>query len=136
MDETVWNGCVVMITNRAGEILLQHRDDIPGICWPGHWTMPGGQQEPGETWEQTALREVREETGIVPEDLRELDVTPDDPAAPRPKVYTATWDGPESALVLGEGQALGFFPLDALPAPMPPHILGYIAHVQKLNAGR
>ena len=27
------------------------------------WTLPKGKVDPGETWEQAALREVREETG-------------------------------------------------------------------------
>jgi 8-oxo-dGTP pyrophosphatase MutT (NUDIX family) len=29
-----------------------------------HWTLPKGKQEPGETHEETALREIEEETGI------------------------------------------------------------------------
>lgn len=30
----------------------------------GHWSFPKGHVEPGETKEQTALREIKEETGI------------------------------------------------------------------------
>jgi 8-oxo-dGTP pyrophosphatase MutT (NUDIX family) len=30
----------------------------------GHWTLPKGKKEPGETDEETALREIEEETGI------------------------------------------------------------------------
>ncbi|MHB9144362.1 MAG: NUDIX hydrolase [Symbiobacteriia bacterium] len=30
----------------------------------GHWTLPKGHVEPGETVEEAALREIREETGI------------------------------------------------------------------------
>lgn len=30
----------------------------------GHWELPKGHIEPGETWHQTALRELFEETGI------------------------------------------------------------------------
>lgn len=29
------------------------------------WTLPKGHREPGESWQQTALREVGEETGIA-----------------------------------------------------------------------
>jgi len=28
------------------------------------WALPKGKRQPGETWQQTALREVKEETGI------------------------------------------------------------------------
>lgn len=31
---------------------------------PGDWVLPKGKQEPGETLEATALREVKEETGF------------------------------------------------------------------------
>ncbi|MEK4798346.1 MAG: NUDIX hydrolase [Thermoactinomyces vulgaris] len=37
-----------------------------------HWTLPKGKQEPGETVEETALREIEEETGIKGEILRPL----------------------------------------------------------------
>ncbi len=29
------------------------------------WTIPGGGYEPGETFEETALREAEEEVGVV-----------------------------------------------------------------------
>lgn len=31
----------------------------------GHWDFPKGKQEPGETNKETALRELREETGLT-----------------------------------------------------------------------
>ncbi len=31
----------------------------------GQWSIPGGKQKLGETWRATAVREVREETGVV-----------------------------------------------------------------------
>ncbi len=30
----------------------------------GQWSIPGGKQELGETWRETAAREVLEETGV------------------------------------------------------------------------
>jgi mutator protein MutT len=48
--------CVV---NDAGEILLQQRDK-EGL----KWGFPGGALDYGESFEQAAAREVKEETGI------------------------------------------------------------------------
>lgn len=46
----------------------------PGGVWAGLWEFPGGQMEPGEEPEQTALREVAEETGFVVRSLGKLAV--------------------------------------------------------------
>ena len=47
-----------------GCYLLQHRDPKPDIFYPSHWGFFGGAGEPGETDEQTIVREIREETGL------------------------------------------------------------------------
>ena len=58
--EIVAAGGVVVDRTRAGEprVLLVHR--------PRHddWSFPKGKTDPGETIEQAALREVKEETGL------------------------------------------------------------------------
>lgn len=51
--------CVV--TDKQGEILLVKRGVPPKI---GMWCLPGGFMEIGESPEETALRELEEETGI------------------------------------------------------------------------
>lgn len=32
--------------------------------YPAHWDLPGGRMDPGETFEQTLMRELQEEIGI------------------------------------------------------------------------
>ncbi len=53
-------GLVVRRPPRGGpEVVLVHRPARTD------WTFPKGKVDPGETLDQTALREVREETGLV-----------------------------------------------------------------------
>lgn len=60
-------GSVVFICNENDELLLQHRID-------GSWGLPGGIMELGESLEETARREVKEETGLNVGHLELLDV--------------------------------------------------------------
>lgn len=50
-----------MVTDDRGRVLVQNRKD-PG--WPGI-VFPGGHVEPGESFVDSVVREVREETGIT-----------------------------------------------------------------------
>lgn len=47
------------VGNDAGEVLFIRHEDYGG------WVLPGGRAEPGETLPAAAVREVREETGVV-----------------------------------------------------------------------
>ncbi|MCX5376135.1 NUDIX domain-containing protein [Streptomyces sp. NBC_00091] len=123
-----------MITTEESEIILQLRDEKPNICWPGYWSLLGGQIEPGETAMEAVLREIHEEAGIAPAAIVEVAVTPHDPAKTPPHVFLGTWGGSEGDLILGEGQALKLFPLDALPDRMPPHIRDYITQLGDASA--
>ena len=50
-----------MVYDRNGNILVQDRKkpDWPGLCFPG------GHVEPGESFVESVIREVREETGLT-----------------------------------------------------------------------
>ena len=54
------------IVVRDGRVLLVHRPRYDD------WTFPKGKLEPGETWDDAALREVEEETGLRCELGREI----------------------------------------------------------------
>jgi mutator protein MutT len=54
---------------RRDDLLLVQRNKAPS---EGLWTLPGGRLEPGETPEQCAIREVREELGLAVYALRPL----------------------------------------------------------------
>ena len=53
-----------LVSNRRGDFLLISRN--------GMWDLPKGHQDPDEDIEVTALREVREETGIEDLELKDL----------------------------------------------------------------
>jgi ADP-ribose pyrophosphatase YjhB (NUDIX family) len=51
-------GSSAVVTDGGGRILLQRRSDS------GNWALPGGTMDIGETFAQSAIREVKEETGF------------------------------------------------------------------------
>ena len=85
-DRIVWQNpvpgaSVAVVDPRAGDedaVLLVRRARPPGI---GEWTIPGGHLELGEDAADGAVRELREETGLVadPGDLVFLDASALDP---------------------------------------------------------
>ncbi len=56
MSELV--GAAGGVVIRDGKVLVVHRPQYDD------WTLPKGKVDPGETWEEAALREVEEETGL------------------------------------------------------------------------
>ncbi|HDR7709162.1 TPA: NUDIX hydrolase [Bacillus cereus] len=62
-------GAVVLVINENGYVLLQQRTEPYG-----KWGLPGGLMELSESPEETAYREVYEETGIKVKNLRLINV--------------------------------------------------------------
>lgn len=66
----IHRGVHVFVVNQAGELLLQRRA-VTKRDYPGYWDASvGGQVMAGESYEQAAIRELREELGCRAESIR------------------------------------------------------------------
>jgi 8-oxo-dGTP diphosphatase len=96
------------IVERDGHVLVVHRPKY------GDWSFPKGKLEDGETWEEAALREVEEETGLRcvlgeeagrthydvtagPKEVRYFRMTCDGEARPQHEVDDVRWVTPTDA---------------------------------------
>ncbi len=100
------------IVVRDGSVLLVHRPRYDD------WTFPKGKLEPGESWEEGALREVAEETGLECSLGEELGRTrypvPDGPKEVRYYRMTAAGE----ARAQNEIDAVRWVPLDEARAQL------------------
>ncbi|WP_321325001.1 RNA pyrophosphohydrolase [uncultured Parasphingorhabdus sp.] len=55
----------IMLANRSGQVFVGQRLDAADSNYPDAWQMPQGGIDKGEEPETAALRELREETGVV-----------------------------------------------------------------------
>ncbi|MFT9596917.1 NUDIX hydrolase [Mesobacillus sp.] len=130
-------GAVVLVFDNKGQLLLQHRSD-------GGWGLPGGLMELGESLEETARREVKEETGL---DIGELNlegvfsgaeyylkVANGDELYSVTTVYSTQDYVGELELDEHESIDLQFFSLDRLPEDLQKSYLDYIKHYIQQNA--
>lgn len=61
-------GNIILVFNEKNEVLMQLRTDFDA------WGFPGGCMELGESLEETANRELEEETGLIIDSLKLIDV--------------------------------------------------------------
>ena len=97
----------IAILYQADRFLLQLRDDLPTIAWPGHWAFFGGHLEPGEDPDTAVQRELQEEIGYDAPQL-ELFQRSESETVVR-HVYHGPLVVPVESLVLTEGLDLGLW---------------------------
>lgn len=122
-------------TGESGtEVLLQQRGDVPFMA--GHWAAgAAGHIERGEDAFAAARRELREELDVEADDLRfEFSMQRTlhaDPIDERVDFFftARVWAGEPRIMESSKCAELGWFRLDALPAPMVPHEAHALAHL-------
>jgi 8-oxo-dGTP pyrophosphatase MutT (NUDIX family) len=107
----------VVLTDEQGHVLLVHED-----YGKRRWGLPGGRHEPGESIEETAIREAKEETNLDVE-LGELIGEYQMVSAGGEKlldvsIFAATILGGELRPQPGEIDDIGWFDPGKLPHPM------------------
>ncbi|MBO7395925.1 MAG: NUDIX domain-containing protein [Ruminococcus sp.] len=118
-EPIIYAGATILVFNEKGELLLNLRSDT------GDWGIPGGGKELGETLEECAVRELKEETDLDTTALELVAVLSGD-------AYHYSYpNGDEVDTIIalyrvrnyrgrlnindGESTELRFFPLDCLP---------------------
>lgn len=62
-DPEHFTACGIIIRTPSNKILVSRRADTQSS--PGCWQIPGGKANPNEEWVDAAVREAKEETGLV-----------------------------------------------------------------------
>ncbi len=127
---------VGLIVADDGRLLLQHRDDKPGIFDPGRWGCFGGHVDAGERPQEAFLREMHEELGWRPAHFELFTTRTVLSGGWRlsSHVFAAHLDVPLDRLTLGEGQAMALFAPDALPSELIPDLAPLISDFTSSDA--
>ncbi|MFH1415115.1 MAG: NUDIX hydrolase [Elusimicrobiota bacterium] len=116
IDDAPFPPCTVdIIIEIGGKIALIERK-YP----PFGWALPGGFVEKGESLEDTALREAKEETGLVLESLEQFHAYSDPDRDPRFPSISVVFTAKSSGEPVSDSDAAGvkLFPVDELPEKM------------------
>lgn len=100
----------VAILYQEEKFLMQLRDDLPNIIYPGHWALFGGHLEPGETPEAALKRELLEEINYAVATPTKFRTYADDRVIRH--VYHAPLQVSVDALILNEGWDLELLKLE------------------------
>ena len=133
-DPLILTGATLLALNENNELLMMKRTD--NHCWG----VPGGMMEPGETLEETLLRETKEEIGIKLSDYHLYGIFSG------PELYYQYPNGDEvfnisivylctnfnEKILLNEEEhsEYAFFPLDRIPDKISPTIVPIITDLQ------
>ena len=108
--------CVVMTKEERPQVLLIQRGFDP---FKGCWAFPGGFMNMDETTEQSAIRELEEETGLVVTELHQIGAYSKVDRDPRGRTITVAYlvlvDHPIAATGQDDAATAQWFPIDALP---------------------
>jgi 8-oxo-dGTP pyrophosphatase MutT (NUDIX family) len=100
----------IAILYQDDKFLMQLRDNIPNILYPGYWAFFGGHIEPDETPEIAVQREILEEIGYtLPSSFAFFDIYSDERVIRH--VFHAPLEVKFSQLVLNEGWDMGLIGL-------------------------
>ncbi|BBD65376.1 NUDIX hydrolase [Nostoc commune NIES-4072] len=100
----------IAILYQKNKFLMQLRDNIPGILYPGYWGLFGGHIEPGETPEVAVKREILEEIGYTLPPFGEFGCYTDERVVRH--VFHAPLSVELNQLVLNEGWDMGLLTVE------------------------
>ena len=102
-----------------GQILCVKRSETQGK-YPNFWSLPMGGVEKGETFEEGAARELKEETmlDINPKSLVYLGTIKDGKYNRLCKLYKAEMNGKPKPTLDHEHSEFGYYDKDSLPRPI------------------
>lgn len=125
MDRKSESVSAVIFRNDLKQVLLIKRQDVPV------WALPGGGIEEGETIEETAIREVKEETGLTVAIKRKVgEFHPKNKLTKLTHLFECTPVSGELTLS-DETRDVQYFDVDHLPTLMPPPYFEWIEDALK-----